>query len=157
MVDLIQESRMTVVKHSVVKYYKKYTAFNLYENEFKWLNILKDTGIVPKIITHSEGEYIIMEYYGPRLNKSNCPKNIDEQIENILKILQKHNCRHNDIKPTELLVRKGKLGLCDFGWAYELDKDNPKNWPGGLGGSFRDPGGSNDDYSIRKSLEYCTR
>ena len=28
----------------------------------------------------------------------------------------------------EILVRDGKIRLCDFGWAYEYNTENPKEW-----------------------------
>ncbi|KXN72174.1 kinase-like protein [Conidiobolus coronatus NRRL 28638] len=44
------------------------------------------------------------------------------QIVSILLILLKSNCSHNDIKPDNIMIRKGKLVLIDFGKARILSK-----------------------------------
>ena len=74
---------------------------------------------------------------GERINKNNIPKDYEDQLNNIIKVLEKHNCRHNDIKPEELLVMNGKIKVVDFGWANELNEDNPDYWPKLLGSKFK--------------------
>ena len=52
---------------------------------------------------------------GERINKNNIPKDYEDQLNNIIKILENHNCRHNDIKPEELLIMNGKIKVVHFG------------------------------------------
>ena len=83
---------------------------NTYENEKKWLNILKETDVIAKPIHFDDNNKIITtEYVGERINKNNIPNDYEDQLNNIIKELEKHNCRHNDIKPEELLVMNGKI------------------------------------------------
>lgn len=111
---------------------------NVYNNEKKWLNILKDTSIIAKPIQFNDKYKIITtEYCGNKINKNNIPNDWKKQKEHILTTLKNHNCRHNDIKPGELLVQNNKIKLIDFGWAHDLDKSNPSDWPGCLGDKFK--------------------
>ena len=71
--------------------------------------------------------------------------------------MEKNNCRHNDIKPDEIIVYDGKIKLVDFGWANELNKKNPENWPKGLGSKFKcnqDGKVFDDKCSFNKSIFY---
>ena len=111
---------------------------NVYENEKKWLNILKDTNIIAKpIYFDDKTRTITTEYAGERINKHNLPENWEEQRDNIINVLEKYNCRHNDIKPEEVIIYNGKIKLIDFGWANDLNTVNPKNFPPGLGAKFK--------------------
>ena len=58
---------------------------NVYNNEKKWLNILKDTGIIAKPI-HFNDKYKIIttEYCGNKINKNNIPNDWEKQKEHIL-------------------------------------------------------------------------
>lgn len=111
---------------------------DVYNNEKKWLTILKDTNIIAKPIHFDDKKRIITtEYSGVKLNKNNLPIDWEIQKTNILSVLKHHNCRHNDIKPDELLVIDNKIKLIDFGWANELDSTNPISWPKCLGDKFK--------------------
>jgi tRNA A-37 threonylcarbamoyl transferase component Bud32 len=141
---------------------------NTYENEKKWLNILKETDVIAKPIHFDDNNKIITtEYVGERINKNNIPNDYEDQLNNIIKELEKHNCRHNDIKPEELLVMNGKIKVVDFGWANELNEDNPDYWPKLLGSKFKcviekdkdvniinSNKGFDDKCSIIKSIKY---
>ena len=82
-------------------------------------------------------------------------ENINILESNYNSELEKYNCRHNDIKPEEILVDKGKIKIIDFGWAYEKNKDNPKSWPECLGNDFKsDKNVFNDKESFNKSISY---
>jgi hypothetical protein len=111
---------------------------NVYNNEKKWLNILKDTDIIAKPIHFDDKHKILTtEYVGNKINKNNIPKDWEKQKEHILTTLKNHNCRHNDIKPDEILVQNNKIKFIDFGWAHDLDKSNPSDWPKCLGDKFK--------------------
>jgi serine/threonine protein kinase len=131
---------------------------NVYENEKKWLNQLKETNIIATPIHFDDINRIITtEYVGEKINKYNLPVDWEKQRDEIISILEKHNCRHNDIKPDEIIVYDGKIKLIDFGWANELNKPNPNNWPEGLGCKFRCNKGNskfNDKCSFDKSIYF---
>ena len=111
---------------------------NVYENEKKWLNILKDTNIIATPLSFDDNNKTITTIYsGEKINKYNIPSDWEDQRDNIIKVLNNHNCRHNDIKPDEILIDQGKIKLVDFGWAYELNKENPDIWPKCLGAEFK--------------------
>ena len=131
---------------------------NVYENEKKWLNQLKETNIIATPIHFDDINRIITtEYVGEKINKYNIPLDWEKQRDEIISILEKHNCRHNDIKPDEIIVYDGKIKLIDFGWANELNKPNPNNWPEGLGCKFRcnkENSKFNDKCSFDKSIYF---
>ena len=111
---------------------------NVYENEKKWLNILKDTNIIATPLSFDDNNKTITTIYsGEKINKYNIPSDWEDQRDYIIKVLNDHNCRHNDIKPDEILIDQGKIKLVDFGWAYELNKENPDIWPKCLGAEFK--------------------
>ena len=135
--DNTSKTILSVTKYVQPRVIEKYK-FNTYLNEKKWLTILKDTDIIAKpIYFDDKNKMIITEYAGEKINKFNIPNDYKQQINNILNILEANNCRHNDIKPEELLVLNGKIRIIDFGWAYELNQDNPDYWPKSLGGKFK--------------------
>jgi len=131
---------------------------NVYENEKKWLNQLKETNIIATPIHFDDINRIITtEYVGEKINKYNIPLDWEKQRDEIISILEKHNCRHNDIKPDEIIIYDGKIKLIDFGWANELNKPNPNNWPEGLGCKFRcnkENSKFNDKCSFDKSIYF---
>ena len=131
---------------------------NVYENEKKWINRLKDTNIIAKPVHFDDvNRTITTEYVGEKINKHNIPANWEKQRDEILSVLEKHNCRHNDIKPDEIIVHNGEIKLIDFGWANELNQSNPDNWPEGLGCKFRcnEEGAKfNDKCSFDKSVYF---
>ena len=133
-------------------------AVNVYENEKKWLTVMKSTGIVAKPIHFDDKtRTVTTEYVGEKVNKRNLPDNWEQQRDFIICQLKTHNCRHNDIKPDELIVHDGKIKLIDFGWAHELNKKNPDSWPTCLGGEFKcnQPDRDHDDLcSFNKSIQH---
>ena len=64
---------------------------------------------------------IVTEWAGEPLDASNAPEDVVAQTEAILGRLSAAKCRHNDIKPEDLLVRDGRVVLADYGWASPLD------------------------------------
>jgi len=131
---------------------------NVYENEKKWLNRLKDTNIIAKPVHFDDmNRTITTEYVGEKINPYNIPREWEKQRDEIISVLEKHNCRHNDIKPDEIIVHDGKIKLIDFGWANELNQPNPENWPEGLGDQFRcnkENNKFNDKCSFDKSMAF---
>lgn len=128
---------------------------NVYENEKKWLEKLKDTDIIARPIHFDdENRIITTEYAGEQLDKDNLPADWEAQRDKILEALAKHNCRHNDIKPTELVIQDGKIRLVDFGWAYDYQTPNPVDWPNGLGDNFKCGDHFDDKCSFNKSVNH---
>tara|TARA_Y100000992_G_scaffold302653_1_gene277981 strand:+ start:706 stop:1302 length:597 start_codon:yes stop_codon:yes gene_type:complete len=163
--NYIKHQNKEAVKHDISsKVYKTYTKFvsihwddhniDVFENEIKWLKILQESEYFPKLLFYNkESRIIVTTDCGEKLNVTNIPKNLFEQRDKILEELKKYNCRHNDIKPTEILIKNGKLNIVDFGWANELNKENPINWPEGLGDKFK--GNTfNDEESFNKSIDF---
>lgn len=128
----------------------------VFERERYWLSIFGDSKHFPKFVgANISSKTIFMTYCGEPLTKDNIPDDLDEQIECILLELGKYNCCHNDIKPSELLVKDGKLYLVDFGWATEKDEPISSDWPPNLGGDFRFAQHKFDDrYSIMESVKW---
>jgi hypothetical protein len=153
--DDISSNTILSVSKKVTKNWDNNT-INVYENEKKWLNQLKDTNIIATPIHFDDINRIITtEYVGEKINKYNIPIDWEKQRDEIISILEEHNCRHNDIKPDEIIVYDGKIKLIDFGWANELNKPNPNNWPEGLGCKFRcnkENSKFNDKCSFDKSI-----
>ena len=131
---------------------------NVYENEKKWLTRLKDSPYIAKPIHFDDANRIITtEYAGEKINAHNLPANWEEQRDAILGELKSYHCRHNDIKPDEILVHEGKLKIIDFGWAHDANTTNPDYWPAGLGDKFRcnKPDQKFDDEcSFNKSVQH---
>ena len=88
-------------------------------NEIKYLGILKDTNIVPKIIYKKNNE-LFLTNCGEKINKNNIPDNWKEQIMNIYEILKYNNIYHNDITLDNLTILNNKIYLIDFGWANNI-------------------------------------
>jgi len=133
---------------------------NVYENEKKWLKQLHKTDIIAKpLLFDDQNRMVVTEYSGEKITKANLPTDWESQRDHILQTLKENNCRHNDIKPDELLVHKNKIKIIDFGWANESDTNNPTDWPTGLGAEFKcEPVQSNmgfdDKCSFNKSIQH---
>lgn len=87
----------------------------LFRRELFWLDRLKDTGFVPKVLSVS-GLSITMEYCGEVLNCRNIPDDAYEQLFTIALTLFSRHCYYNDWKIHNLLVKNGKIFIIDFGW-----------------------------------------
>lgn len=125
---------------------------DVYKNEKKWLHRLNHSNITANPIHFDDKHRIITtEYSGEPITKENIPNDWKEQRNYILSVLKNNNCRHNDIKPSEILVLNNKIKLVDFGWASDLDKPNPKSFPKCLGAEFKC---ETDLCSFNKSIDY---
>ena len=135
--------------------YKTFYAMDCYANEIEWLRKLQSTKIVPRLLfTNDQKQAFATEYVGEPICAATVPKDWEAQRDHILAILQQHNCRHNDIKPSEILVQNGRLRLVDFGWASLADQPNPTNYPDVLGSRWKCPSGYDDRYSFDRSIQY---
>jgi hypothetical protein len=134
---------------------------NVYGNEKKWLRRLGGTGVVARPLAFDdERRCIVTAYAGKPVSAETLPGDWEAQRDRILSVLRARNCRHNDIKPGEILVLDGKLRLCDFGWASRLDRPCPSRWPVGLGSTFKAASGTgfDDEVSFNKSVyAVCAR
>jgi tRNA A-37 threonylcarbamoyl transferase component Bud32 len=135
----------------VVKEVHKYLEFGIVAREAHWLEELAGSIWVPRLIA-LRGNTLTLSYAGERAAKATLPPDWEEQAERILADLERHQCRHNDIKPRDLLVLDGRLRLIDFGWATRQDEAIPVDWPPRLGAEWKAPHGFDDAYSLRKSL-----
>ena len=67
---------------------------DVYENEKKWLENLRDTGVTARPIAYdNERRTIVTEFAGDQLDQFNVPDNFEAQVEGILAVLERHNCR----------------------------------------------------------------
>tara|TARA_Y100000310_G_scaffold345755_1_gene469317 strand:- start:5544 stop:6725 length:1182 start_codon:yes stop_codon:yes gene_type:complete len=127
--------------------------FDTHANEVKWLLRVKGCDRFPNIIHNTEAT-ILMSYEGEPLTKKNLPKDWRGQCQLILQRLRQNNCSHNDIKPSDLLVKDKTIKLIDFGWATEMDEKLPDSFPKDLGIPYRySEDKTNDAYSLFKSVE----
>jgi SAM-dependent methyltransferase len=110
-----------------------------------YLDELKDTPIVPKVLSISTDRYK-MTYGGIPIKKLR-----EEDIQLILKSLRSHRIIHRDITPSNLLWNGKNVVLIDFAWAIHTGekRETPKD----LGEGYRCPDGFNDEYSLRKIKE----
>jgi len=128
-------------------------------NELNWLTKLSESDIAPSVISYDENLLTIeMTYVGEQISKTNIPIDWEMQCDNIITILHKHKCSHNDIKPDDILVHNNKLYLVDFGWATELGSVIPSNWPKSIGGEFKYSINKFDDkYSLTTSINHILK
>jgi len=145
--------------------FKTYTKFvsksfdtetiNVYKNEKKWLLKLGKSKYFPTLLYYNDNlRLLVTTDMGIELSKQHVKNiNIIQQVNNLLQELKMYNCRHNDIKPSELVFKNGTINLVDFGWAHEYNESNPDDWPECLGAEFK---GDiyDDEYSIYKSIHY---
>ena len=134
-------------------YFRKFP--KIFDREVYWLRRISNE-ISPKFISSSKRvKTITMTYEGVYLTRENMPTDWEDQIKNILDILKKCGCNHNDIKPSELLILDGRIKLIDYGWATSIGSSIPTNWPRGLGDKFKyGIHNFSDEYSINKSIKW---
>lgn len=120
----------------IVKKVCNFLPYGIVEREVDMLVKLHHSGFTPEI-HDCQGETITMEWVGDQLSKGNAPKNIGEQMVQILQYLRAREIRHNDIRPSNFTVLGEQLYLIDWQWATEKLLDPPEGWPQHLGGSYR--------------------
>ena len=112
-----QTSRVTRQGDTVVKNVFRYTEYNVFEREVLVLSMLQGFDWCPRLLAHdSDMRQIVMSFCGDPINHVNVPDDALDQAASILKDLQSLGIKHNDIKNDEVLVKDGKVFLCDFGW-----------------------------------------
>ena len=116
--SMTSEIYMDKDKKRVKKKLIKHKEYDLIKREAYVLGLLnsKNFNWAPKLLHHDD-DIIITEYCGEPVNINNVPSDHEAQIKKILRDLHGEKIKHNDIKPSEILVKDGKIHLCDFGWA----------------------------------------
>lgn len=155
--DASSRVMLTVSKYVGTEYDDCY-GVDCYQNEKRWLRELAGTGATPAVVAFDDAaRRITTEYAGAPVSRATLPANWQAQGSRLLEVLRQHNCRHNDIKPSEILVLNGRMRLVDFGWASELDRPLPPTFPPELGLSFRCKTGPDDRYSFMRSIAHSAR
>jgi 2-polyprenyl-3-methyl-5-hydroxy-6-metoxy-1,4-benzoquinol methylase len=123
---------------TVVKRVTGWLEFGIFEREVAWLKRLQDLPFVPRLLNVDPAmKCIVTSYCGEPVTLENLPDDWELQARFILNRLERAGCRHNDIKPSEILVHNGELRLIDFGWATEVGAPRPADWPPALGLNYR--------------------
>ena len=138
-------------KKEVTKEILLYNKYNVVDNEVKWLKKLHSLDFTPNFISR-RNNVITLSYAGQNIDKNNLPSNWESQLENIAQELDRMDCSHNDIKPSDLLLLDGKIMLIDFQWATNINDPIPKNWPKYIGRKYNS---SNKGYNNSISLKNC--
>lgn len=125
-----------------------YTGYNLIDNEYRILSEI-DGVHFPKV--EKDGEEIVIEDCGDRINVDNLPTDWKQQLVKICHDLKGLDIVHRDIKPDNLMVKDDVVKLIDFGWAkYKDEKDNPPNC---LGYPYKPSWGFDDNFSMKKVIK----
>ncbi len=101
--------------------------FNGFQREIWWLIRLRNFDRVPKIIKIEYPNRLTESFIGDVITKETVPADWYDQMEYILGYLKSVNCNHNDIKPSEILVKDGKLYLIDYNWATLVGELMPEH------------------------------
>ena len=143
----------------VYKQYDEYAlALGLLKNEIKWYqrfaNWQGTTPRAPRLLDYTRNT-LIMEYCGEPITKTTLPDNFKDQLRQIAVFLQANHCLHCDIMPNNLLVKKNRIYLIDFGWAIKLGQDPYQKWSNAdriildcMNVPYRAPDWPNDKYSL---------
>lgn len=133
----------------VIKKQNGYMEYPLMENEQRILSKV-DSKYFPKVFKGGQ-DVIELEDCGEELSAENLPKNWKKQLIGIVQHLRNYKIDHRDIRPGNLMVKKGAIKLIDFGWA-RLQDDPPDNPPDCLGHPYRAPWGCDDNFAMRKVI-----
>ena len=116
----------------ILKCYKRETK-SYYQNERNWYLKFDNLGITPTLLDYNDNEYWLkLTEAGEALNSVNRPKNYLEKLEKIKKALAEKKCSHNDLKPSDFIVKDDDIKVIDFEHATTSD-DNIDT--GELGGN----------------------
>jgi len=130
--------------------------FGVAERQTHWLEILKDSYIVPQLL-YVNGVVIVMDYVGEVLTATNTPIDFEKQLNYILEVLESYDCCHNDIRPENLCVKDKYIYIIDFEWATSKGEKVPNRWPSKLGSVFKGDQGFNDAHSIKKVIGWINQ
>jgi hypothetical protein len=105
-------------KEYIIKIQNRHLDYDCHKREIHVLKLLEENGCewAPKLVSHDEKK-IVMNYCGEQVDQRNIPSDYHEQMGTILTDLENIGVKHNDIKMEEVLVKNGRLHLCDFGWS----------------------------------------
>jgi serine/threonine protein kinase len=132
----------------ILKVYKSNT---VYQHVKYCLTLLKDTGIVPRIlysndttqtiVEEEKGQYTMRSYYSKSNLKKNhkhkksttsptIPIDFDQQLRRILCLLQQYSVIHRDITDANFIIDDdtGMMSIIDFGDAYVVYESANYNW-----------------------------
>lgn len=102
----------------VAKFVRKHVEASV---EIDKVKIIASAGhFVPVYCFYSRG--YLMENYGEPLDKSNAPKDWEEQINRIVESLNDNNVVHGDLNPTNIMVKNGIIKVIDP-WHKGFDID----------------------------------
>jgi hypothetical protein len=112
--DIFMDNR----KKYVLKKIRKYKEHDCIQREVYILNLLKSKGYdwVPELVYTNNTDILVTRYIGIPVNSKNIPSDYKEQYNKIMNDMKEINMEHNDIKQGELLIKGGKIYLCDYGW-----------------------------------------
>ena len=110
-------SKVFLINNNIVKkVFKKNNHLAKMKSEISSLKKLSSFDISPKILkVDFKKRTIHLENVGQNISKSNKPKNWRAQLLKILMILKKQGISHRDLKLEEILVKKKKIRIIDFG------------------------------------------
>lgn len=116
--NIVIEKNLSITKHirKTIEPNISLLEHTCLKRELHILSLISKFDWSPKVISNTDTS-INMTNVGDRINKDNIPDDAIEQITKILTDLNSLGIEHNDIKDEEILVKDGKLHLCDFGWA----------------------------------------
>ena len=96
----------------------------LFLREVYWLQLFDHLEFTPNLLYADHQKFqIVMSYVGERLNDSNAPPNLYQQLFHISQQLMKLGCFYNDWKPENLTVLNDRIHIIDFGWCPLIVKD----------------------------------
>lgn len=146
-------SQITVKDDVVTKKVMRCLEHNVVHREAGWLSLLVDEPRTP-VLLDQKLNVIMMTNVGVPLNRNNAPSDLCRQLDDILLMLNRYMCSHNDINPDNLMVKNGYVSLIDFQWALPSWENVPLAWPRSLNRSYRPSEIVWDDkYSVDKVLE----
>lgn len=112
-------SDIIIIDNKVIKTIKTYLEYSIFEREiyiYKLLNSYNFDWCSKLISYDSNNKTITLEYKGIPISKHNIPHDWEKQLEIILYDMKSLNMKHNDLKPSNILVNNGRLYLIDFQW-----------------------------------------
>ena len=113
----VSADKKYVLKHVFDRQVKSFTEYNCAAREAVVVrHHLAGCPWVPPII-YADSDIIISVYCGEPIAKGTVPADWRPQMNQILDDMKSRGVKHNDIKAPEVLVKDGKIYLCDFGWA----------------------------------------
>lgn len=115
---------------------KRPTYFVSYVTEKVWLQRMQGSGVTVEPLAFFDGDQtLVLQHVGNPVTKDTLPGDWEVQLLHILEVFLERNCRHNDLKPEEIMVDgTGRLRIVDLGFASEafggapLTSLYPRRW-----------------------------